>query len=107
MGNDQDVAEHDRPIQTEAPDGLKGCRYRQIRIETEVEKSLRLTTKLAILGQVAARLAHEPDRRWHTALASKDPQNRLRCRDHPFGLIGPVKGSTVFPHRPSYYSSFI
>jgi len=59
----QDVGEQDRRVQAKAPDRLQRRFDRQVRRETEVEKARRPRTQLAVFRQVAAGLAHEPDRR--------------------------------------------
>ena len=67
------------------------------RVIAEIEKRRRLRPKLAIFGQVAARLAHEPDRRRFLPLASKRGeeglgQARFRRRNAPYSAARFISG---------------
>ena len=63
VGHHEDVGEQDRGVEAEAADGLQRHLRGERRRVDEVEKTAGLLAHLAVLGQVAAGLAHEPDRR--------------------------------------------
>ena len=62
-GTTQDVGEQNRRIETVAPDRLQRHLGRHLGRVAQVEKASGLGTQRAILGQIAASLAHQPDRR--------------------------------------------
>jgi hypothetical protein len=60
LGHGEDVREHDGSVQTEAIDGLDGDLAGEVGVCAELEEGDPLADG-AVLGQVAAGLAHEPD----------------------------------------------
>ena len=56
-----DVGEHDRRVQRHPPEGLQGELDGELRLADRLE-DVPVTAELPVLGQVPARLAHEPDR---------------------------------------------
>ena len=70
----QNVGEDDRGIEVEAADRLQRHFSGEFRRETQVEKAAGLGADFAILRQIAAGLAHHPDRRHRLPLARKHLQ---------------------------------
>jgi len=62
LGNHEDVAEQNRGIKAETPPGLQGDFDGELRILHELDEGISLL-ELAIFGQRAASLTHEPQRR--------------------------------------------
>ena len=67
--NDEDIREQDRRIEAVAPDRLQRDLDRQLRRVAQVQKVRDHRRNARYSGQIAARLAHQPDRR----AASTDP----------------------------------
>src|SRR5690606_33327429 len=59
--DDQNIGKQDRRIEIEPAQGLKGDFSRHRRCVAQIEKPTGLLADLAILAQIAARLAQEPD----------------------------------------------
>ena len=62
MRDDQDVGEQDRGVEAEAADRLQRHLLGEPRSVAEVEERARLFAGLPVFRQIAARLAHDPDR---------------------------------------------
>jgi hypothetical protein len=60
--HDQDIGEQDCAVEAEAPDRLERDLGRGVGIEDELEKAALSRPERAILGQIASRLPHQPDR---------------------------------------------
>ena len=86
VGHHEDVREQDRGIEAEAADRLQGDLDREVRRVAELEKAPHPCPYCPVLGQVAARLAHEPERRRTAHLAPQGRQERLlrQSRLHHF-----------------------
>src|SRR5580693_2635345 len=74
---DENVGEQDRRVEAEPADRLKRRLNRQRGVIAKIEKCRGLLPKIAVFGQVAARLAHEPDRRRFLPLACKRGEEGL------------------------------
>ncbi len=67
VGHRQDVGEQDRRVEREARERLQRDFARELRVSSQsVEKTAGTGARRAVLGQVAAGLAHHPDRRAST-----------------------------------------
>jgi len=62
VGHDENVGEQDGRVETEAADRLQRRFHGQSGRVAEVDERLRRGADLAIFGQVASRLSHQPDR---------------------------------------------
>jgi len=80
VGHRQNVGEQNRRIETEAPHRLQSRFRRQLRAVAEGEKSAGLFPQRPILGQVAAGLAHQPDRRRRRNRPAENREKRWDCR---------------------------
>jgi hypothetical protein len=69
--HDEDVGKQDRRIEAEAADRLQGDLDGEVGIVAEVEEASGAFTRLAVLRQIAAGLAHHPDGRREDALSSE------------------------------------
>ena len=78
MRHDEDVREQDRGVEAEAPDRLQRDLGGAARVVAEIEERAGLGAQLAVFREIAAGLAHEPDRRRPDRLAAEHAQNRLR-----------------------------
>jgi len=78
-GQNQDVAEQDRRIETEAPDRLKRHLRREIRRRAQRDEIPDFRPHRPILRQIAARLSHQPDGRRPDGFASQHPEHRLHA----------------------------
>jgi hypothetical protein len=58
----EDVGEQDRRIEIETPERLQRDFAGQFRIAAQAHEVARLLTQLAVLGQIAAGLPHDPYR---------------------------------------------
>ena len=77
MRDDQDVGEHDRGVEAEAADRLQRHLFGKTRRVAEIEKRTRLFAGLAIFGQIASRLPHDPDRQRPDRFAVEHAENRF------------------------------
>ena len=77
VGKDENVGEQDRRVEAEPADRLQRRLDRERGVIAEIEKRRGPGAKLAIFGQIAARLAHEPDRRRFLSLARKRGEEGL------------------------------
>ena len=62
VGHDQDVGEQDRAVEAEAADRLERDLGRGLAVVDQLEEAALLGPQRAIFGQIAPRLAHQPDR---------------------------------------------
>ena len=69
VGNDQNVGEDDRGVEIEAADRLQRDLGGEFRREAEIEEAAGFGAHLAVFRQIAAGLAHHPDRRHGLPLA--------------------------------------
>ena len=69
VGDGQDVGEQDRRIELVAPQRLHSHFAGEFGVAAQAHEVARLRPRLAVLGQVAARLAHDPDGRAVRGLA--------------------------------------
>ncbi len=76
----QDVGEDDRGVEAEAADRLERRLDRHLRRIAEMQEALRLLPDLPVLRQIAAGLAHEPDRRDGLDLARERPGEEALIR---------------------------
>ncbi|ABA47710.1 hypothetical protein BURPS1710b_0171 [Burkholderia pseudomallei 1710b] len=74
VGNRQDVGEQDRGVERKALERLQRHFGRVIGLLREPEEAARARARCVVLGQVAARLAHQPDRRVVGRLAQQRAQ---------------------------------
>jgi hypothetical protein len=75
MGYDENVGEQDRCVEAEPADRLQRHFDGEIWIVAKVEKTPRRFACFPILGQVASRLPHHPDRRRKDAFSLQDLQH--------------------------------
>ena len=71
VGNDENVGEDDRGIEIEAADRLQCDFGGELRREAEIEEAAGFGADFTILRQIAAGLAHHPDRRHRLPLAGE------------------------------------
>src|SRR3546814_3017215 len=64
MRHDQDVGEQNGAVETETAERLKSHLVRRIAVVDEVEEPALLGSKRPVFREIAARLAHQPDRRF-------------------------------------------
>jgi hypothetical protein len=83
--NDQDVGKKDRPVEPEAFDRLQGHFAGRFAIVGEFEEAALLSAQFAIFGQVAPRLAHEPDGRTGPAFSVQSIEQETGHR------VGPIQ----------------
>src|SRR5690606_10197150 len=62
MRHDEDVGEQDRSVEAETPDRLQRHLDGEIGIVADVEEASRFLANLPVFGEIAAGLAHHPDR---------------------------------------------
>ncbi len=77
VGNNQNIGEKNRGIETESADGLERGFSGKFRSETELEKVSRLFAQPPIFRKITPGLPHQPYRRWTTALTTKNVEKRL------------------------------
>ncbi len=82
IGNGQDVREQDRRVKRKAVERLQRHFGRERRRLRQCEEASRLRARCVVLGQVASRLPHQPDRRVRRGLASQSAQEGVvtQCR---------------------------
>src|SRR5208283_84040 len=78
--NNQNIAEQNCRIESEAPHRLQGCFRRECRCVAKIEEGWRCGADGLIFRQITASLPHQPDRWWITGLAVKDFKERF-CLD--------------------------
>ena len=61
IGHDEDIGEDDGSVEIEPAQGLERYLGGKRRIEAKVEEGTGLGPDLAIFGEIASRLAHQPD----------------------------------------------
>jgi hypothetical protein len=71
VGDQENIREDDRGIEVEAADRLERHLGGIFRREAQIEKAARLGAQFAIFRQIAAGLAHHPDRRYRLPAAGK------------------------------------
>ena len=86
----QDVREQDRRVEAVAVERLQRDLAGELRVHAQLEEAAGLGARRAVLGQVAARLAHHPQRRARRRLAQQGAQQQvvLQRRAH---LAAPAK----------------
>ena len=77
VGNREDVGKDDRGVEGVAPDRLQGDLARELGRLRQCEETSRLAARLVVLGQVAAGLPHDPDRRVRRGLAQERAQENV------------------------------
>ena len=85
----QNVRKENHTVEVESLQWLKACLRRQRRVVAEVEEGSGPGSQRAIFRQIAARLAHEPERRRVPHLTPKGGEKRLgMCvHDHESAFI--------------------
>src|SRR5262249_7763772 len=84
MWNHQNVRKKNRCIESEPPDRLQRYLSRKIRREYKFEKTAGLFTECSIFRQIAASLAHEPDRRRALSFPVEDVEKTFMHRGPSF-----------------------
>jgi hypothetical protein len=74
VGNRQDVGEQDRRVERKAVERLQRDFGRIVRVLREAKEAACTAARGVVLGQIAARLAHQPDRRVLGRLAQQRAQ---------------------------------
>ena len=77
VGNDQDIGEDDGGVEVEAADRLQRYFGGEVRREAQVEKAAGLGADFTVFRQIAAGLAHHPDRRDGLPAAGKHLKERF------------------------------
>ena len=91
-GDQQDVGEDDGGVEAEPPHRLQRRLRRHVGVQAKGDEVRRLGAQSPVLGQIAPRLPHEPDRRpiQRLALQGSEQQRRgRRRRGHGRKAYGP------------------
>src|SRR2546427_11937309 len=75
LDDQENVGEQDRRVHAQTVDGLERDLRRRLRVPTKLQEAEPLPHR-AVLGEVAAGLAHEPDGRVRHRLAARGAQER-------------------------------
>ena len=89
----QNIGKQDGGIKAVAADGLQGNLCRQFGIVAQFQEIARQRAGGAVFGQVAASLAHHPDRRVGKNLAFECAQNGFGHRNPPLCAMGRMAGA--------------
>ena len=90
VGHDEDVGEQDRTVESETADRLERDLGRSVGVIDEREESALVGAQGAVLGKVATRLAHEPDRALARVRFAQGVEKKARHRDS-----GPVQKNKI------------
>src|SRR5690348_9400459 len=76
FGDDQDIGENDNGVDTETSEGLKGNLDGEIGRLADFQEGM-LRAEFAVFGEIAASLAHHPDRNTRHGFAPASPQEEF------------------------------